>query len=130
MNNKYAILFETTSIVSPSEITVLEEQDLGQGKSKAIFRSRFQTLNEQNSNRRIYDTLIGNMIYEQLSPKARNRSLLAEVDHPMFGTTDPNLLKKRATITEIQNAGALIRDLQVRNNEICGIMETLSGLTK
>lgn len=123
----YAVLCECTSVVSPSEVEVLTETSLGKGKYKAVFRSRLQTLNEQNANGRVYDLEIGRLIVEQLKPKAVGRSLLMEVDHPMFVSSDPEILKRRATVVEIQNAGAVLREVYLQGQEICGVVETLSG---
>jgi hypothetical protein len=50
-----------------------------------------------------------------------------EVDHPLFGSSDPETLKRRASIIEINNCGALIREIGFKNRQIYGIFETLSG---
>ncbi len=50
-----------------------------------------------------------------------------EIDHPMFGASDPAQLKRRATVVEIKNCGSLLRNIGYRNGEIIGEIETLSG---
>lgn len=44
------------------------------------------------------------------------------------GVTDPNKAKQRATIVEINNCGAILRNISYNNGQIIGEMETLSGL--
>jgi hypothetical protein len=62
-----------------------------------------------------------------LSPKATGRSLLMEIDHPLFVSSNPDVLKRRASIVEINNCGALLREIGFKNKQIYGVMETLSG---
>ena len=47
--------------------------------------------------------------------------------HPLFVSSNPDVLKKRASIIEINNCGALIREIGFKNHQIYGIFETLSG---
>lgn len=124
---QYAFLFESTSIVNPSDMVILESKVIAGGGHKVIFEARLQTLGEVNQNRRYYSVPIGESIVEQLTPKAVSRNLLMEVDHPIPDSTDPNVMKRRASIVEISNCGALIRNIKKRDNEIIGEIETLSG---
>lgn len=126
-NNRYLMLFETTEINQPNEIAILENHELEKGKNKVVFEARLQTINEINSNKRYYSRGIGDTILEQMSPKASARSLLMEVDHPMATSKDPEIAKRRASIVEIQNTGAVLREIKYKNNDIVGIVETLSG---
>lgn len=126
---QYSFIFEQTSIVSPSDIKILEEAKLPSGEPRVAFQARLQESEVKNNNRRIYTNAICESITNQLAPKANARGLLMEIDHPMFfaGNTDPMQLKKRATIVEINNAGAVCRKIGFKNGEIIGEMETLSG---
>jgi hypothetical protein len=123
-NKTYSILVEQTTTVPNASIEILEES--GSGKSRKVsFRSRLQEANVRNANKRYYDNVVCESIVSQLSPKATARNLLCEVDHPMSG--DSASMKRRATIIEIKNCGAVIRDIKFRNGEIMGEMETLSS---
>jgi len=125
-NSNYCFLFETTSVVPNSEIEILEETKTEQGR-KISFKSRLQESNVRNQNRRIYDDTVCESIVEQLGPKAKSRSLLCEIDHPMGSGGDPTAMKQRAAIVEVKNCGAVIREIQFKNGEITGILETLSS---
>lgn len=126
-NKKYNFIFERTSVVRNHDIEILEETELGGGKGKIAARCNLQEAETRNRNNRYYSTAICESIVEQLSPKATSRSLLMEVDHPLFVSDDPEVLKKRASIIEINNCGALIREIGFKNKQIYGIFETLSG---
>jgi hypothetical protein len=124
---RYAMIFETTEVNQPRDLVILENHQFEKGKNKVVFEARLQTINEVNSNKRYYPKSIGDTILEQMGPKAKNRSLLMEVDHPLIVSTDPELAKKRASIVEVKNTGAVLRDIGYKNNDIVGIVETLSG---
>jgi hypothetical protein len=47
--------------------------------------------------------------------------------HPLFISKDPEVLKKRAGIVEINNCGALLREIGFKNKQVYGVFETLSG---
>jgi len=126
-NKKYNFIFERTSVVHNHDIEILEETELGGGKGKIAARCNLQESEMRNRNNRYYSNAICESIVGQLSPKATGRSLLMEVDHPLFVSSDPEVLKKRASIIEINNCGALIREIGFKNKQIYGIFETLSG---
>lgn len=126
-NKKYNFIFERTSIVRNHDIEILEETSIGDGKHKIAARASLQESEVKNRNNRYYTSAICESIVNQLSPKAQGRSLLMEVDHPLFVSADPEVLKKRASIIEINNCGALIREIGFKNRQIYGIFETLSG---
>ena len=48
-------------------------------------------------------------------------------DHPLFGISDPQQLKRRAGIVEIRNCGAYISDISYKGNQVIGEIQTLSG---
>lgn len=129
---QYSFLVEQTTICAPHEIKILEESKTESGHSRLTFQARLQEANTLNNNKRIYNTAVCESIVGQLGPKAQNRSMLMEVDHPMFfpGSNDPMQMKKRATITEIKNCGAVCRNISFKNGQVLGEIETLSGLIK
>lgn len=128
-NKNYSFLFETTTVVTPSEIQILEEGKTPQGNPKVSFKSRLQESGVKNNNKRIYSSQICESIVEQLSPRASTRNLLMEIDHPMFfsGASDPSVAKRRAALVEIKNCGAVIRNIGYQDGQIIGELETLSG---
>lgn len=128
-NKKYNFIFERTSVVRNHDIEILEETTLENGKGKIAARCNLQESEIRNRNNRYYPSAICESIVGQLSPKANSRSLLMEIDHPLFVSGDPEVLKKRASIVEINNCGALIREIGFKNKQIYGVFETLSGLT-
>jgi hypothetical protein len=127
-NKKYNFIFERTSVVKNHNIEILEETELGGGRSKIAAGCLFQESEVKNRNNRYYTSAICESIVNQLSPKAQGRSLLMEIDHPLFCVdSNPETLKRRASIIEISNCGALIREIGFKNKQIYGIFETLSG---
>lgn len=119
------IIFESFHRVTNNDIVILENTSIG-GTKKAKFKVRLQTLEERNQNGRFYDMSIGKEIVETLRPKARGRSLYMEVDHPIT-SSDESTARKRAVTVELKNCGALISDIYVKDKEIIGEAETLSG---
>jgi hypothetical protein len=126
-NKRYNFIFERTSVVKNHDIEILEETSLGDNKHKIAARTIFHESEMKNRNNRYYTSAICESIVSQLSPKAIGRSLLMEIDHPLFISNDPETLKRRASIIEINNCGALIREIGFKNKQIYGIFETLSG---
>jgi hypothetical protein len=126
-HKKYNFIFEQTNIVSHNDIEILEEQKFSGGSGKIFASVRLQESEIKNNNGRYYSKPICESIVSQLSPKATGRSLLMEIDHPLFISADPNVLKRRASIIEINNCGALLRNVKLIDNEIIGEFETLSG---
>jgi hypothetical protein len=123
----YNFLIEQTSVVNSDAIKILAENKLPDGRSKIIFKNRLQEADVRNNNRRIYPMAVCESIVEQLGPKAHSRSLLMEVDHPLFVSPDQEILKRRAGVVEINNCGALLRNVYLNGNQIIGEAETLSG---
>ena len=127
MSVTYNFLIEQTSVVSSDSIQILAEEKLPNGSSKLVFKNRLQEADVRNNNRRVYPMTVCESIVSQLGPKANARSLLMEVDHPLFVSADPNVLKRRAGIVEINNCGALLRKVFLDGNQIIGEAETLSS---
>ncbi len=125
--NEFHFVCEQTTVVPHSELNILEESKTSDGNAKCVFRARLQEANVVNGNKRTYSPLVCESITSQLSPKATSRNLLMEIDHPMFGASDPAQLKRRATVVEIKNCGSLLRNIGFKDGEIIGEIETLSG---
>ena len=125
---RYNFIFERTSMPGTKNIEILEEQGSNTGVKRVIARALMQEASVQNNNRRIYSEPICESIVNQLSPKASSRSLLMEIDHPLFVSSNPDVLKRRAAIVEIGNSGAALSNIIFADKKIVGIFETLSGL--
>jgi len=121
-----AVLFESFDVVPNSEIEILESTVTATGVPKLVAKVRLQTLEETNQNKRYYSRAIGDEIVESLRPKALDRSLFQEIDHPSPNGDDA-AMKRRAVTVSLRNSGSLIRDIYREGNEIIGEMETLSG---
>ena len=127
-NMNFSILFESTSTITPDDIVILESESKNRdGTERIIFKTKLQTANEINGNRRYYSKDICNNIIENLRPIAKSRSLLQEVDHPFINSSDADVQKKRAVTVDYKNCGSLIRDIYLENNDIVGEIQTLSG---
>lgn len=127
MNSNHGIIFEITSIAKPADITVIKESYNKENDTrKLVFKTVLQTIEEVNQNRRFYPRKVGNEIVSSLKPKARDRSLLQEIDHPT-AIGDESAQKRRAATIEVQNCGSLIRDIYIDGNNIIGEVETLTG---
>ncbi len=126
-SNSYNFIYEQTSISRNEDLDIIEESRTEGGDPKVIFKARLQEANVVNQNKRSYSPVVCESITSQLAPKASNRNLLMEIDHPMFGGGDPMSQKKRATVIEIKNCGSLLRDVKFKDGEVIGEIETLSG---
>jgi len=123
---KSAVLFDSFDVVPNNEIEILENTVTAAGVPKLIAKVRLQTLEETNQNKRYYSRAIGDEIVEALQPRARERSLFQEIDHPSPNGDDA-AMKRRAVTVSLRNSGSLLRDIYREGNEIIGEMETLSG---
>jgi hypothetical protein len=128
MENNLSLLFEISSIATPADITIIKESyDKVSKISKLIFKTKLQTAEEVNANRRYYSKETCANIVEGLSAQAKSRSLFQEIDHPMAVGSE-NDQKRRALTVQLSNCGSLLRDIWVDGNNIIGEVETLSGL--
>ncbi|MEM4385264.1 MAG: hypothetical protein QXD03_01815 [Candidatus Anstonellales archaeon] len=128
-----AIILETTSPSKKENILNIIENVNSENGNKIVFKARLQTAEEKNQNGRYYRRDICEQIVNLLKPKAKSRSLLQEVDHPLVilpgSVSDSSDLaaKKRAITIEIKNSGSLIRDISMEKNDVVAIIETLTG---
>lgn len=125
---QFSILFESTNVITPNDIVILESEAKNkEGTERVIFKTKLQTANEINSNKRYYTNNICKTITESLRPAAKSRCLFQEVDHPFMNSTDDMINKKRAVTVELRNCGSLIRDIYMEGDDIVGEIQTLSG---
>ena len=78
-SQQYNYLFDVVSPTQRLEI-ISEGVSEGTNQPKVIFRAKLQTANEKNQNGRVYSRKVCESITKQLQDKAKNRSLLMEVD--------------------------------------------------
>ncbi len=125
--NNFYFIFEASSEVTPSKINLIDESVDSNGSAKIVFETRLQTAEEKNNNKRYYSKKICESIVKQLQSKAKQGSLMMEIDHPMFISESPETLKKRAAVVEINNCAAKLRKVFMRGNDIIGEVESLTG---
>jgi hypothetical protein len=123
---KFYYLYEQTSKVSSKNLEILSES-VANGKPKISFRTILQEVGTLNQNKRRYGQAICESIVGKLQPKVDNRSLLMEIDHPLFVSDNKDVLQRRATIVEINNCAAAINKLKLDKGKIVGEVTTLSG---
>jgi len=126
MSSKYYYLYEQTKTVSSRNLEILNESVVN-GKPKISFRTILQEAGVKNQNKRIYGQSICEGIVSKLQPKVLNRSLLLEIDHPIFVSNDKDVLQRRSTVVELNNCAGMIKDLKIDKGLIIGEIETLSG---
>lgn len=110
------IVLETTLLPGATEL-------VPRYKLKVILQEK----DVKNNNRRRYSEAVLKSIVQQLAPKALERKLLAEMDHPTFeGGTDVEKLSRTATIL-ISKACLLFTDIRWDGQFIVAEAETLSN---
>lgn len=119
-------LLGNSFLIDPSKITILEETSLGFGSNRVKFRAILQEKDVVNNNRRKYSDLILMEIVKQLGPKATERKLIAELDHP-FATSDNDYEKlKRTSTISLDRACILFTKLEFDGKYIIAECETLT----
>jgi hypothetical protein len=108
-----------------NNLRIIEETTSGFTKGKIICETTLQTSDVKNQNNRIYPKAICEAIVQSLSPKAKSRALLQELDHPMDPNMSPQDKMQRAGTVKLQEVCSLIRDIKYTGNNITGIIETL-----
>ena len=129
MQPRYNIFLDTTRIVKSSELEILSETRLPNGDKKLVCKTCLQESMTRNKNKRIYKQNICESIVQQLSPAAKQRTLLMEIDHPLFAVSagNPEQMKQRAGIVELNNCGAVCRSIGCKGNQVIGEVESLSS---
>jgi len=123
-NNLYFIIEEAyTPIERPK---IIEEKKTADNKYKLIFKTILQEADVRNNNRRIYPKEVLKEIVNQLSPKAKNRALFGELDHPWVESTNEDLIKKRASQIRLSEACVLYRDIKFDGKYVIAECETLT----
>ena len=113
-------------LVDPSKTIILEETSIGFGISKIKMKVTLQERDVVNNNRRSYDEEILKVIVAQLGPKATERKLLAELDHPIQQVDDLQEKLKRTATISLGRACLLFTKLEFDGKYIVAECETLT----
>ena len=120
------LIFEEAYVPNSRDLKIIQEGYDEVGNKKITVRAVLQTAGSKNANGRVYPPEVLQSIVEQLLPKARANALLCELDHPLPETSDPMVVKKRASIVSLKNACAMITNLEFDGEKIVGILEILN----
>lgn len=126
-DNHISIISE--SVFESTDITILEESAVGStnsGLKKIRFKAKLQERDVVNNNRRMYSDACLRAITDQLAPKASERKLLGEMDHPTPQGDDKAKLKRSSTIA-LQNACVLFTSITYDGRFIISECETITG---
>lgn len=117
--------------INSKDIKILEESTIGIGVNRIKFKAILQERDVVNNNKRTYSEIILKMIVSQLGPKATERKLLAELDHPISDSSDKMTQLKRTATISLKEACVLITKLEYDGRYIvaeCETLTTQSGL--
>jgi len=105
----------------------LIEESMGYVSDKVRFKAKLQERDAKNNNGRIYpeDTLLA--IVDQLAPKATERKLLGEMDHPSPQSPDVQARMKRSSTISIQDSCILYTKIDYDGRFITADCETLTN---
>ena len=112
--------------MDPKSVKILEESTIGIGVNRIKFKAILQERDVINNNRRTYSENILKMIVQQLGPKATERKLLAELDHPISDSTDKMTQLKRTATISLKEACIVITKLEYDGRYIVAECETLT----
>ncbi len=110
-----------------SALQEVEVKQLGGGTFKIRGNSVLQTINEINNNRRRYSTALCEQFVETANKKIRQGKMLGEMDHPMVGDMkNPAEMRRQLTVT-YRDASHSFPHMEIQNNKIIGVVESLSN---
>lgn len=112
--------------MDPKSIKILEESTIGIGVNRIKFKAILQERDVINNNKRTYSENILRMIVAQLGPKATERKLLAELDHPISDSSDKFTQLKRTATISLKEACIVITKLEFDGRYIVAECETLT----
>ena len=113
--NDYSILQEVQAINSNPSTYKIKGSSL------------LQTLDELNGNRRVYTHAIGEIYVNTANDKIKHGRLLGEMDHPFIrNPKDPSEVKRQLMVL-LKECSHKFNKLWMENNNICGLVETLSN---
>ena len=112
--------------VDAKKIEILEESTIGIGINRIRFKAILQERDVVNNNKRTYSENILKMIVAQLGPKATERKLVAELDHPISDSNDKMTQLKRTATISLKEACIVFTKLEYDGKFIVATCETLT----
>jgi len=91
------------------------------------FRAKLQERDVVNNNGRTYSEVVLQLIVDQLAPKATERKLLGELDHPSPQSNDKDVRLKRSSTISLQNSAVLFTKMEYDGKFIVAECETLTN---
>lgn len=119
----YNIISESAFI--PGNVELLEESTF-QGDPKIKFKAKLQEKDVINNNGRSYTEEVLREIVRQLAPKASERKLIGEMDHPCPQGDQKAQLKRSATIS-LKDACVIFTKIEFDGKYIIAECETLTN---
>lgn len=109
----------------PVDLELLEESSFG-GEQKIRFKAKLQEKEVVNNNGRSYSDEVLRTIVNQLAPKASERKLLGEMDHPSPQGDTAAKMKRSSTIS-LQDCCVLYSKIDYDGRFITAECETLTN---
>ena len=122
--NSISLFSEITSI--PNKVDIIQENAVAPGVSRIKFKAILQERDVKNNNGRMYSDAVLREIVRQLSPKATERKLFCELDHPVTLTTDIGEKLKRSSTVSLERACINITKIEYDGRYIVAECETLT----
>ena len=113
------------SAYSSMDVKLLEESTFN-GERKVRFKAKLQEEGVTNNNGRAYTDEVLRTIVAQLAPKASERKLLGELDHPSPQGDTATKMKRSSTIS-LQDSCVLYSKLEYDGKFITAECETLTN---
>jgi len=108
-----------------TDVELLEESTFG-GEQRIKFKAKLQEVDVVNNNGRAYTDEVLRVIVSQLAPKASERKLLGEMDHPSPQGDTAAKMKRSSTIS-LQNVCVLFTKIEYDGKFIIAECETLTN---
>ncbi|RLA81873.1 MAG: hypothetical protein DRG78_08480 [Epsilonproteobacteria bacterium] len=106
-------------------VELLEESTFG-GEQRIKFKAKLQERDVTNNNGRSYSDEVLRLIVEQLAPKATERKLVGELDHPSPQGDTAAKMKRSSTIS-LKDACVLFTSIEYDGKFIIATCETLTN---
>lgn len=119
---EFDIIYES-AFANPVEL--LEESTFG-GEQRLKFKAKLQERDVTNNNGRSYSDEVLRLIVSQLAPKASERKLVGELDHPTPQGDTAAKMKRSSTIS-LKDACVLFTKLEYDGKFIIATCETLTS---
>lgn len=126
-NMNLSIINESAFVGGQSSIELLEESSFIMGEMPRLrFKAKLQEANVVNNNGRSYSPETLMEIVKQLAPKANERKLVGELDHPC-PEGDQNANLKRSSTISLKESCVLFTKLEFDGKFIVAECETLTN---